>query len=60
MRSSMADTNAPDMEMAKMTNDTAAAAGAAVNTRRAEDGDSDQPKPKLYPKGWKLHVLTAG
>jgi hypothetical protein len=20
----------------------------------------DQPKPKVYPKGWKLHTLTAG
>jgi hypothetical protein len=25
------------------------------------DGDNpDQPKPKVYPKGWKLHTLTAG
>jgi hypothetical protein len=56
----MANLNAADMEMAEMTNDMAAAAGAAVNTGSAEARDVDQPKPKLYPKGWKLHVLTAG
>jgi hypothetical protein len=56
----MANLNAADMEMAEMTNDTAAAAGAAVNTGSAEARGVDQPKPKRYPKGWKLHVLTAG
>jgi hypothetical protein len=60
LQSTMANLNAADMEMAETTNDTAAAAGAAVNTGSAEARDVDQPKPKLYPKGWKLHVLTAG
>jgi hypothetical protein len=56
----MANANAADIEMAKTTNDTTAAAGAAVNTGSPEDTDSDQPKPKFYPKGWTLHALTAG
>jgi hypothetical protein len=56
----MANANAADIEMAKTTNDTTAAADAAVNTGSPEDTDPDQPKQKLYPKGWKLHVLTAG
>ncbi len=34
-------------------------ATAEVDTDK--DGTSpDQPTPKLYPKGWKLHTLTAG
>lgn len=51
--------NTSTMELANMEkNDRANVADAEANDM---DGDTpDQPKPKVYPKGWKLHTLTAG
>lgn len=56
----MLNADAADTGMAGMKNEVAAVAGSAINSRSVEDTDSDQPKPKLYPKGWRLHTLTAG
>lgn len=39
-------------------NDTTNVTDAEANDM---DGDTpDQPKPKVYPTGWRLHTLTAG
>ncbi|KAK4032521.1 major facilitator superfamily transporter [Parachaetomium inaequale] len=47
------------MEMASKTmNETPAFTNREIHN--AEDVDLDQTKPKLYPKGWRLHALTAG
>jgi hypothetical protein len=38
----------------RIKNDTTA------DVSNTEDINSEQFKPKVYPKGWKLHALTAG
>jgi hypothetical protein len=55
-------TNAYTADMAmtsKMKNDTPDFT-TNTETHDAENTDLDQTKPKVYPKGWRLHALTAG
>lgn len=42
--------------------ETAPEADAEANNKAAtvSNGAADEPKPKIYPQGWKLHALTAG
>lgn len=48
------------MEIANMKNGAAAVTDGVAGNRNMEDTDSGQLKPKVYPKGWRLHTLTAG
>lgn len=62
----MGDHRGATMEAADKMRATQEAADAGVsltegNTNNNSDSpEADGSKPKLYPKGWRLHTLTAG
>ncbi|KAK4155861.1 major facilitator superfamily transporter [Chaetomidium leptoderma] len=46
------------MELTSRTNATATVISPGASN--PEDSDSGQLKPRVYPRGWRLHTLTAG
>ncbi len=64
IRASINDTNnnpdAATVEMMNGAKSEIATAGADTDACNMDGANANQPAPKLYPKGWKLHTLTAG